>query len=110
MRDPPRGLSDRILDPTLETRKGTWYDYVYLMRIPSFSLNTLGMTAMNFGIGGLGYWMAAYLEERKKSETVDLVLSDAVTIDARTMFGLVTALAGLVGVLSGGIIGDWLRR
>lgn len=108
MRDPPRGQSDSL---TISAeRRGSWHDYVYLMKIPSFWLNTVGMTAMNFGIGGLAYWMAAYLEERKKKETVDLIFSDTFTLDARTMFGIVTATAGLVATLLGGLAGDYLRR
>ena len=79
------------------------------MKIPSFSLNTVGMTAMNFGIGGLAFWMSAYLEERGRKETVDVVLADGITIDAVTMFGVVTATAGLVATLLGGLAGDFLR-
>ena len=107
MRDPPRGQSDAV--KITEERKSTWYDYVYLMKIPSFSLNTVGMTAMNFGIGGLAFWMSAYLEERGRKETVDVVLADGITIDAVTMFGVVTATAALVAVLLGGLAGDFQR-
>src|SRR5205823_1036126 len=107
MPEPRRGHAEAL---AVERRRGGWYDYVYLLKIPSFTLNTLGMTAMNFGIGGLGYWMAAYLEERRKHEPVDLALFDgADPVNARTVFGVLTAASGLLATVLGGVAGDWLR-
>lgn len=63
MRDPPRGQADA--GGTTGAAGGGWDDYLMLARIPSFVLNTLGMTAMTFAIGGLAAWMPSYIYERE---------------------------------------------
>ena len=75
--------------------------YAAFLRIPSYTFNTLGMTAMTFAIGGLAYWMPAYLER----ERVD----DVGPLGPRTFFGAITALSGLLATLAGGLLGDKLR-
>ncbi|HJT76943.1 MAG TPA: MFS transporter, partial [Gemmataceae bacterium] len=60
MRDPRRGQADAGV-----TRHARWHDYLDLLRIPSFVLDTLGMTAMTFALGGLAYWVPEYLEHRQ---------------------------------------------
>jgi MFS family permease len=80
-------------------------DYLQLARTPSFVLNTLGMAAMTFAIGGLAFWMPDYLDWRKQlGEATDLG-----GVGGRTIFGAVTVLAGLLATLGGGWAGDWLR-
>lgn len=109
MRDPPRGNADgTVAGPT---RKPRLADYLFLMKIPSYTLNSLGMTMMSFAIGGLAYWMPAYLKQRERfahlnntGETLALF-----GIEPVTLFGGITALAGLISTLSGGLTGDWLR-
>jgi MFS family permease len=99
MREPPRGRADAV--ETSTPRKTGWRDYVALFKIPSYTLNTMGMAGMTFAIGALAWWMPDYLEE----ERVDDVLG----IGPKTFFGVVTAVAGLIATLLGGLIGDWLR-
>jgi MFS family permease len=100
MPDPPRGQTEQAVTAALP-RKLTLKDYLYILTIPSFTFNTLGMTMMTFAIGGLAFWMPAYLEERG--------VLDVGPIDSKTMFGGITAVAGLVSTLAGGLAGDWLR-
>jgi MFS family permease len=127
MRDPPRGSADkppadtgiREGDPPVPSRrvdespgrKPSLADYLFLLRIPSYTLNTLGMTMMTFAIGGLAYWMPAFLKQRatmarlgNTGETISLL-----GIEPVTLFGIITAVAGLVSTLAGGIAGDLLR-
>jgi MFS family permease len=99
MRDPPRGRSE-LVQPT-QTRKARLSDYLDLFKIPSWTLNTLGMTAMTFAIGGLAYWMPDYLEGRRAPGLFG--------IGPQTVFGAITALSGLLATLLGGMAGDWLR-
>lgn len=90
-----------------ETRSGGKFDvYRTLLRTPSFVLNTLGMAAMTFAIGGLAFWMPDYLEWRATElhETTKLAGVGGVTV-----FGAITVLAGLLATLAGGWAGDWLR-
>ena len=98
MKDPPRGQMEAT--PTRKAKVGL-REYFSVLRIPSYLLNTLGMTAMTFAIGGLAYWMPAFLEEHDAPGLG--------TYRAAQLFGAVTALAGLLATISGGLAGDWLR-
>jgi MFS family permease len=100
MRDPRRGQSDSVT-PTQPHKIG-WSDYRRLFAIRSYTLNTLGMAAMTFAFGGLAFWMPAYLIEERRVPSL-------AGIDCQTMFGGLTALAGLLATLAGGLAGDWLR-
>jgi MFS family permease len=86
---------------TVEPRHVKMSDYLVLLRTPSWVLNTLGMTGMTFAIGGLAYWMPDYLEWRAAPALFG--------IGPRTVFGMITVLAGLFGTLGGGWAGDALR-
>jgi MFS family permease len=76
-------------------------DYLVLFRTPSYVLVTLGMTAMTFAIGALGWWMPDYLKSHH--------VTDLLGIEPRAMLGILTALAGITGTLTGGIAGDACR-
>ncbi len=80
-------------------RRVGWADYLVLLRTRSYVLNTLGMTAMTFAMGGIGFWMVDYMKEMRK-----------VPGDVATIFGAIMVVAGLVGTLTGGMAGDKLRR
>jgi MFS family permease len=135
MREPPRGQADAVgregsgsedaeataaagaglalpgpaaAEPDLAERiraaskpRAGWRDYLALLTIPSFLLNTLGMTAMTFAIGGMAFWMPDYLKEYQ--------VPSLLGIGPRTVFGIVTALSGLLATLLGGVAGDRLR-
>src|SRR4029078_355528 len=72
-----------------------------LIRNRSFVLNTLGMTAMTFALGGLAYWMPEYVSKYSKAASLEA---------ASTIFGGITVVARLLATLAGGIIGDWLTK
>lgn len=73
-------------------------DYLNLFRTRSYLINCVAQTLMTFVTGGLGYWVSAYLEYRNQSPA-----------ESRTIFGLITVVAGLVSTLLGGVIADRLR-
>lgn len=73
-------------------------DYVKLFRTRSYLINCIAQTLMTFAAGGLGYWISAYLSYRQQSPAA-----------ARTIFGLITVVAGLSSTLIGGIVADKLR-
>jgi len=106
MREPPRGQVDNVVVASEPKRRGgllgMWRELCSLMAIPSYRYNTLGMTAMTFAIGALAYWMPAFLEYRS--------VGPIFGIGPRTFFGILTATAGLLATLLGGLAGDWLRR
>src|SRR5262249_37308944 len=59
MREPGRGRAD--LAEAGEKTKVEWSQYLVLLQTPSYVLNTLGMAAMTFAIGGIGFWMPDYV-------------------------------------------------
>src|SRR5207237_1441992 len=50
-----------------ERTRATKQDYMALLRIRSFVINCLAQTAMTFALGGLAFWMSAYLIFRNQS-------------------------------------------
>jgi MFS family permease len=98
MRDPPKGLTDNVQG---EPKKLTLAAVGNVLRIPSYTLNTIGMTFMTFAIGGMAYWMPDFLENRH--------IEAVGPIGPRTFFGILAAVGGLLSTLAGGIAGDWLR-
>jgi len=95
--EPPRGKTD--LDHALKAHTVKWRDYLVLARTPSFVLNTLGMCAMTFAIGGIGFWMPDYVKEYR-----------GVPGKVVTIFGAILTVAGLSATLLGGIVGDRLQK
>jgi predicted MFS family arabinose efflux permease len=89
-------------EPVAAKQHLTRADYVNLFRTPSFVLNTLGMAAMTFAMGGLGFWMPRYLAERQVPPLAGL--------GPRTVFGLILVVGGLLATLAGGWAGDKLRE
>jgi len=68
MREPARGQADTRAEMTngaTGKRPSGWHDYGTLLRNPSYVLNTLGMTAMTFAVGGIAFFMPRYVFERE---------------------------------------------
>jgi MFS family permease len=99
MREPVRGKADNVKQAA--TYRPKLADYKILLETPSYVYNTLGMTAMTFAIAALGYWMKRFLIEHNAEPMGP--------IEPVTFFGGLTALAGLIATLAGGILGDYLR-
>jgi MFS family permease len=93
-KEPPRGVVDSDETPP----KLRPADYLTLLRNRSYLLDTAGMCAMTFAIGGIAYWMPKYVDEVRHAGSL-------VTVK----FGLITAVAGILATLLGGMAGDKLR-
>ena len=74
-------------------------DYFALLRNRSFVINCLAQTAMTFALGGLAFWMSAYLIFRKQPPEL-----------ATPIFGGITVVAGLLSTLLGGFLADRLQK
>ena len=98
MREPRRGAADNLDCPARRPRPG---DYLLLLKTPSYVLDTLGMTAMTFSLGALAWWMPDYLELHARK---------VLGLEPVTFFGILTAVAGLLATLAGGMAGDLLRK
>src|SRR5262249_26274462 len=95
MREPPRGQADAVTH-----RTARWADYKLILATPSYVLNTLGMTAMTFAVGGIAYWMPRYVHFNRGEPNLDMV---------NLIFGGIVVVSGLFATLLGGIAGDKLR-
>src|SRR5881392_131121 len=91
----PRVVGDQLVQ---RSARRSIRDYLDLFRTRSYLINCIAMTLMTFVTGGLGYWVSAYLAYRNQSPAL-----------SRTIFGLITVVAGLISTLLGGVIADKLR-
>jgi MFS transporter, Spinster family, sphingosine-1-phosphate transporter len=82
-----------------ERKRATRQDYMALLRNRSFVFNCLAQTAMTFALGGLAFWMSAYLIFRDQSPA-----------HATSIFGGITVVAGLLSTLLGGFVADRLQK
>jgi MFS family permease len=98
LRSPPRGGNDAA--PTAPAGKAS-AGYATLFRNRSFVWNTIAMAAMTFAIGGLAQWIPSFLN-RVHSLDVE---------KGNILFGATTVLAGILGTLAGGWLGDrWQKK
>ncbi|HWP35339.1 MAG TPA: MFS transporter, partial [Thermodesulfobacteriota bacterium] len=91
--EPPRGGAERPLGGAAQPTRA---DYAALLRTPSYRYAVAGYTLFNFAVGGLSYWMPAFLVR----------LHGVPVAEAGVTVGAITVLGGLVGVLAGGWLGD----
>ena len=82
-----------------ERKRANLSDYLCLLRNRSFVFNCLAQTAMTFALGGLAFWMSAYLIFRRQPPEV-----------ATPIFGGITVVAGLLSTLLGGFVADRLQK
>ena len=98
LRTPPRGGDDAA--PGSSTEKAS-AGYAGLFKNRSFVCNTLAMAAMTFAIGGLAQWIPSFLN---RFHALDVAWGN-------TLFGATTVVAGILGTLIGGWLGDrWQKK
>ena len=78
--------------------KLTLADYLRIFKTKSYLFNCVAQTLMTFAVGGLGYWVSAYLEYRHQAPAA-----------GKSTFGLITVVAGLTSTILGGVVADRLR-
>ncbi len=115
LRDPPRGVQDtRAADaagaapavtsashPSPSTvRKDTWAAYGRLMHNKPYVLTILGYAAYTFAVGGLAYWMPAFLERTRGMPRSEATVS----------FGTIVVITGFIGTFVGGWLGDYWAK
>lgn len=82
-----------------ERKRAGKENYLALLRNRSFFFNCLAQTAMTFALGGLAFWMPAYLIYRNQPPEL-----------ATPIFGGITVVAGLISTLLGGFAADRLQK
>ncbi|HWB07624.1 MAG TPA: MFS transporter [Pirellulales bacterium] len=95
MPEPKRGGEEAV------QRRARLADYALLLRTPSYVLNTLGMTALTFAIGGVAYWMPDYIHVFRGEPDLGRV---------NQIFGAITVVSGISATYLGGLAGDRLTR
>ena len=89
------------------------FAYYKLLHIPSYLLNTAGMTAMTFAMGGIAFWIPKYLVLRLIQagllDPADIGKCKEALTSANDAFGPIIVVTGLVATLTGGWLGDKLR-
>jgi MFS transporter, Spinster family, sphingosine-1-phosphate transporter len=105
LRDPPRGVQDaggaaatsHSRDSAAVVQKDTWATFGRLMRNRPYVLTILGYAAYTFAVGGLAFWMPAFLER----------VRGVPRSEATVNFGTIVVITGFVGTFVGGWLGDY---
>lgn len=103
--DPPRGAQDEEspsagVEQRLTPKEGGWRGYAELLRNRPYLLIVLGYAAYTFALGGIAFWMPAFLER----------IRGVPKQQATVQFGLIVAVTGLLGTSIGGWLGDYFLR
>jgi len=95
VKDPPRGLHDVAGE---DHAPAHWTEaYRHLLRNRPFILTALGYGAYTFALGGLGFWMPAFLERVRGMPRSE----------ATVTFGGIALVTGFIGTFAGGWLGDF---
>jgi MFS transporter, Spinster family, sphingosine-1-phosphate transporter len=109
LRDPPRGVQDSEAKPAVSPvpkpratniPRETWAAYVRLMHNKPYALTVIGYAAYTFAVGGLAYWMPAFLERTRGMARSDATVS----------FGTIVVITGFIGTFVGGWLGDYCAK
>ncbi len=96
VKDPPRGQQDAHAPRASgASARDAYRD---LLRNRPYVLAVLGYAAYTFALGGLGFWMPAFLERSRGMSRSD----------ATVTFGVMVMVTGFVGTFLGGWFGDRL--
>jgi MFS transporter, Spinster family, sphingosine-1-phosphate transporter len=98
--DPPRGVEDRQSCLSGQTGLSVFHVYRDLLTNTHYMLTVLGYGAYTFALGGLAFWMPAFLE-RSRGMTRS---------EATVTFGAIALVTGFVGTFAGGWLGDFFLR
>jgi MFS family permease len=103
LRDPPRGSQDEDSPETQASGRALPDVIATYRQLPAnkpYLLTILGYAAYTFAMGGLAYWMPAFLERIRG------VPADKATVS----FGAIVVITGFIGTFSGGWLGDYCAR
>lgn len=98
LEDPPRGAAERTWG--IAGAGGIAATYRRLRANRPYALTVLGYAAYTFAVGGMSWWMPAFLERtRGVPRTV-----------ATVEFGAIVVMTGFTGTFAGGYLADTLRK
>ena len=98
MNDPGRGASEG--KTTTKVDRPTLADYLSIFRTPSFVFNTAGQASVTFALGAYAVWAVTFYQRVQGMDGAQ----------AGVWVGIITATAGLVGILLGTLAADFLLK
>ncbi len=98
LRDPPRGSQDAGGPDSAAPSTRTTYRLLLVNRPYVFTV--LGYAAYTFAMGGLAYWMPAFLERVRGIPQAQATVS----------FGAIVVVTGFIGTFLGGWLGDYCAK
>ncbi|XP_040288192.1 protein spinster homolog 1-like [Bufo bufo] len=102
LKEPPRGATDKKKKIKLPCSNSWMSDVKKLFRNPSFMFSTLGVTAVTFVVSAIGLWVPSFLERARNVLHEKEPCQTAVcTYDDSLIFGAITVLSGILGVVAG---------
>jgi MFS transporter, Spinster family, sphingosine-1-phosphate transporter len=96
--DPPRGGQDP--DSQAAEASAPRLTYFELVRNKPYVLTVLGYAAYTFALGGLAYWMPAFLQRVRGMSLQQATVS----------FGSIVVITGFLGTFAGGWLGDHFAK
>ncbi|HEX9241472.1 MAG TPA: MFS transporter [Anaeromyxobacter sp.] len=96
--DPPRGAAERAW--AISGDGGVSATYRRLVANRTYVFTVLGYAAYTFAVGGMAFWMPAFLERTRG------VPRGVATVQ----FGAIVVATGFLGTFAGGYLSDFLRR
>ncbi|ERE68813.1 putative protein spinster [Cricetulus griseus] len=101
--DIPRGAAEKQEEVAVEAPRSSWCEDVrYLGRNWSFVFSTLGVTAIAFVTGALGFWAPKFLFEARVVHGLQLpCFQDQCGSQDSLIFGALTVATGIIGVILG---------
>ncbi|XP_045381996.1 protein spinster homolog 3 isoform X2 [Lemur catta] len=101
--DPPRGASEKQGEVAVGGLRSGWCEDIrYLGRNWSFVWSTLGVTAMAFVTGALGFWAPKFLFEARVVHGLQLpCFQEPCSSQDSLIFGAMTIVTGIIGVIVG---------
>lgn len=103
VKDPQRGLHDAPEaqhDGEVQQEQGFLATYGTLLRNKTFMLSAIGYGAYTFALGGLAFWMPAFLERVRGMPRAQ----------ATVTFGAIALVTGFTGTFAGGWLGDYFLK
>ena len=97
--DPGRGASEG-LHLNAKSDRPKFHDYLHIFAIPTFVLNTAGMAAVTFATGAYAVHGANFYQ----------IVRGMSMKEAGTSIGVLTAIAGLLGIALGTFLADFLHK
>jgi MFS family permease len=99
--DPGKGSQpDEQQSAAVLPGRSIWKTYGDFLRNRPYLLTVLGYAAYTFAVGGLAFWMPAFLERERGIDRASATIG----------FGAIVVVTGLVGTFAGGWLGDYWAR